>query len=184
MFFLSRTARIGVQLNVPMTYELKCDMHAPVPLAEVFKFFENPRNLARITPPELSFSVTTPGEIKMRKGAQIDYTIRWLGLPMRWRTLITDYTPPFSFVDEQAKGPYTLWRHCHEFREVEGGTVISDCVHYELPLGPLGRIAHELMVGNQLRRIFSFRQRAIAKILAFPGIRFTDPVIGTLVKNR
>jgi hypothetical protein len=36
------------------------------------------------------------------------------------------------------------------------------------------------MVGKQLRRIFSYRQRAIAKILAVPGIRFTDPVIGTL----
>lgn len=96
-------------------------MPAPAPLPEVFQFFENLRNLARITPPELAFQVTTPGEIAMRKGAQIDYTIRWMGLPMKWRTLITDYAQPMSFVDEQARGPYTLWHHRHEFREVEGG---------------------------------------------------------------
>lgn len=167
-----------------MVYELKCEMHAPAPVNEVFKFFENPRNLGRITPPELGFHVTTPGEIEMRQGARIDYTIRWLALPIKWRTLITEYTPPFSFVDEQVKGPYTLWRHRHEFREVEGGTVISDCVRYELPFGPLGRIAHAIIVGKQLRRTFSYRQRAIAKILALPGIRFTEPGIGTLTNRR
>lgn len=62
--------------------------------------------------------------------------------------------------------------------------MISDCVRYKLPFGPLGRIAHALIVGKQLRRIFSCRQRAIAAILALTGIRFTDPVIGTLANTR
>ena len=64
---------------------MRCEMTAPATLEEVFKFFEDPRNLGRITPPGLSFTVQTNGDIEMRKGAQIDYTIRWLGLPMSWR---------------------------------------------------------------------------------------------------
>ena len=154
-------------------------MTVPLPLGEVFQFFEDPRNLARITPPELNFRVSTAGKIEMRTGALIDYTIRWLGLPLKWRTRITAYEPPQFFVDEQLEGPYKLWRHRHDFREVDGASRISDCVEYELPLGILGRVAHALVVGRQLRGIFAYRQRAIASILGVPGIQFTDPEIAT-----
>ena len=154
-------------------------MEAALPLEVVFKFFQDPRNLARITPPHLNFRITTSG-VEMRKGALIDYQIRWLGVPMKWRTLITDYHPARGFIDEQLRGPYKLWRHHHDFQEANGVSVISDRVEYELPWGILGPVAHVLAVGRQLRGIFAYRQRAIAKILGVPGVRFTDPVIRTL----
>jgi ligand-binding SRPBCC domain-containing protein len=69
------------------------------------------------------------------------------------------------FEDEQAKGPYALWRHRHSFEEVDDGTVISDRVEYALPLGALGRLAQHLMVGRELRGIFQYRQRALMKLL-------------------
>jgi hypothetical protein len=162
-----------------MRFELTCEMEAPLPLEVVFKFFEDPHNLARITPPDLNFKVTTK-DVEMRNGALIDYEIRWLGLPMKWRTLITEYAPPHSFRDEQLHGPYKLWRHHHSFKEVDGAAFISDRVEYELPWGILGRMAHAFIVGRQLRGIFAYRQHAIAKILGVPGVRFTSPVIGTL----
>jgi ligand-binding SRPBCC domain-containing protein len=116
----------------------------------------------------------------MRSGALIDYNIRWLGLPMKWRTRITVYQPPLFFVDEQVLGPYKLWRHSHDFDEVDGVSTISDRVEYELPMGTIGRLAHGVIVGRQLREIFAYRQRAIARILGVPGIRFTDPQIVNL----
>jgi ligand-binding SRPBCC domain-containing protein len=155
-------------------------MTAPLPLSDVFRFFEDPLNHARITPPELAFLVKTPAPIEMRKGLLIDYTIRWGGLPVKWRTLITDYQPGEFFVDEQIRGPYKLWRHRHDFRQVDGTSFISDRVEYELPLGWFGRIAHQLIVSRQLKWIFAYRQRAIARIFGVPGIRFTDPEIATL----
>jgi ligand-binding SRPBCC domain-containing protein len=154
-------------------------MQVPLPLEVVFKFFEDPHNLARITPPNLSFKVTTR-DVEMREGALIDYEIRWLRLPMRWRTRITLYQPPQSFQDEQLRGPYKLWRHHHGFREVNGAAVISDRVEYELPWGILGQMAHALIVGRQLRGIFAYRQRAIAAILGVPGVKSTDPIIRPL----
>ena len=153
-----------------------------MPLERVFQFFEDPGNLARITPPNLGFQVTSTG-VEMRKDAVIDYSIRWLGLPMKWRSLITEYDPPHGFRDEQVRGPYKLWRHSHIFREVNGSSVISDRVEYELPFRMLAPLAHALIVGRQLRGIFAYRQRAIAKILGVPGVRFTDPVIRTLATS-
>jgi hypothetical protein len=106
----------------------------------------------------------------MSRGAQIDYTIRWLGLPVKWRTLITGYDPPTLFVDQQIRGPYLLWQHRHEFRETAAGTVISDRVSYRLPLGFLGDLAHALVVRRQLIGIFRFRQRSLADLLLPDGL--------------
>lgn len=149
-------------------------------IGEVFEAFEDPRNLPRITPGWLKFRITTPEPIVMAERLTLDYKIRWIGVPMPWRTRITAYEPPFLFVDEQIRGPYVLWRHRHTFREVECGVEVADSVEYELPLGPAGRLAHQAMIGSQLRGIFRFRQQAIAEMLGAQSTAILAPRIETL----
>lgn len=139
----------------------------PRPRDEVFAFFSDPANLARITPSWLGFRmVSAPGA--MREGLLIDYRIRPLGIPQRWRSAITVWDPPHRFVDEQVVGPYRSWHHLHEFAAAEGGTEIRDSVRYGLPLGLLGRLAHALVVRRQLEAIFAFRERVIAELFGGP----------------
>jgi ligand-binding SRPBCC domain-containing protein len=142
-------------------YTLESEMLAPVSVQEAFEIFEDPYNLARITPSWLHFRITSKEKVEIRKGAEINYSIRWAGIPLSWKTIVTEYEPPFFFVDEQARGPYRYWRHRHTFRPSEGGTVVGDRVEYALPFGWLGRIVHRLMVGRQLRRIFAYRREAL-----------------------
>ncbi|MEZ4386764.1 MAG: SRPBCC family protein [Candidatus Krumholzibacteriia bacterium] len=135
----------------------------PAPLDEVFGFFARPENLAEITPPNLGFQILTPSPIAMKEGAVIDYVVSLGGLPLRWRTLITCHEPPHKFVDEQLSGPYSFWHHTHTFRALpDGGTELGDVVRYALPFGPLGDLAHALVVGRQVAGIFSHRRRVIA----------------------
>jgi ligand-binding SRPBCC domain-containing protein len=101
----------------------------------------------------------------MRPGTLIDYRIRLLGLPMRWRTRIDEFDPPRRFVDVQLRGPYRMWHHTHEFHEVEGGTLMIDLVRYQMPLGPLGRLVHLLLVRRLLDQIFDYRRRTLAERL-------------------
>ena len=137
----------------------------PLERNEVFAFFENPNNLGRITPPEMQFQIITPVPIVMRVSALIDYVIRIGGLSLRWTTLITQYDPPHEFVDVQLKGPYSFWHHQHRFTAVEGGTEISDTVHYALPGGFAGTLVHSIIVRRQLDRIFDHRQTMIQRYL-------------------
>jgi ligand-binding SRPBCC domain-containing protein len=145
-------------------YTLECRMTAPVALQEAFEVFENPENLALITPPWLNLRISPESPVQMKKGAVITYRLRWMGIPLSWKTVITEYEPPFLFVDEQAEGPYRLWRHRHTFRPGVEGTEVSDQVDYALPFGWLGRIVHWLIVRNQLERIFTFRQKTLARL--------------------
>ena len=145
------------------TYILQREQWVDRPLDRVFPFFERPENLALITPPGLDFRLLTPRPVKMEQGRVIDYTIRIFAMPVRWRTLITTYEPPFRFVDEQILGPYSFWHHTHTFTEIPGGTLIGDDVRYLLPLGWLGDLMNALAVRRRLEGIFTHRRRVVAE---------------------
>lgn len=140
------------------------------PIDEVFAFYGDARNLERITPPLLGFEVTTPGPIEMGAGTLIEYRLRLHRIPVSWRTRMEAWEPPHRFVDVQVKGPYTLWEHTHTFAaDGPGATTIEDRVRYSIPFGPLGELADRLLVRRDLRRIFDFRQEAVARELASRG---------------
>jgi ligand-binding SRPBCC domain-containing protein len=138
-------------------YRLERTQVVPRPVEEVFPFFADAANLGELTPPFLGFTILTPSPIDMKPGTLIDYRIKLHGIPMKWRTRIEELVPNERFVDVQLKGPYKTWRHLHTFRAVPGGTELGDVVDYELPLGPLGGLAHAVMVRRQLATIFDYR---------------------------
>jgi ligand-binding SRPBCC domain-containing protein len=95
------------------------------------------------------------------KGTRIDYRLRINGVPVRWQTLIDAWDPPRRFSDTQARGPYSLWHHTHEFVPLGGGTMMRDTLRYRLPAGWLGRIAGGRKVAHDVESIFEYRARRI-----------------------
>lgn len=134
-------------------------------LPVVFDFFSRAENLEQITPPWMHFRILTRPPIVMKPGATIAYSLRVRRIPLRWLTEIERWNPPHEFIDIQAKGPYRLWRHTHQFSEVEGGTVIADTVDYALPFGLLGRLVHRLRVARDLGEIFDYRAQRVRALL-------------------
>ena len=143
------------------TYRLQRAQTIDRPLAEVFAFFADARNLEMLTPPCLHFQILTPGEIEMRAGALIQYALRLHGIGVNWTTSIVTWRPPYEFVDVQLRGPYVLWHHRHTFEEVGGQTKMTDEVNYALPAGILGRVIHAVIVRRDLEHIFDYRRQAI-----------------------
>lgn len=129
------------------------------PLDEAFAFFSDPANLPRLTPRLMGFRIVErPDEIGV--GASFRYRV---GL-VTWIAEITAWDPPHGFSDLQVSGPYRVWRHRHELREVEGGTEVRDRIEYRLRGGPAARLllpAHRLF----LRRLFAYRSRRLDALL-------------------
>lgn len=147
-------------------HTLKSEQIISQPLSTVFSFFNRPENLSTLTPKSMHFNILTPSPIEMKTGAKIDYRIWLLGVPLKWKTLITLYEPPFRFVDEQIQGPYRYWHHLHEFKDLGGKTLMQDEVRYALPFGPLGELAHWIWIKRQLKNIFDFRYKKVEELFA------------------
>lgn len=143
-------------------FQLHARQQLAVDLDTAWQFFADPANLALITPPQMRFRLTCEPPDTIQPGLLITYQLTPLPpLPVEvgWATEIDAVEPPHFFSDTQIHGPYALWRHHHRFREIAHNAIeATDTVHYALPLDPLSGPLHGLMVGPQLRRIFSFRR--------------------------
>jgi ligand-binding SRPBCC domain-containing protein len=141
-------------------FRLETRLWLPAPVDRVFAFFADASNLETISPSFLHFRLLTPG-VEMRRGATLDYRLRLRGVPFHWRTEITAWEPESRFRDEQRRGPYRYWRHSHLFRAERDGTVVEDGVDYDVPGG---YAVHQLLVGPDLIRIFTYRQERLREI--------------------
>ena len=145
-------------------YRLARSQWLPKSIEDAFAFFSRPENLEEITPPLLRFHIVR-ADRELHEGSRIEYQLRVRGVPMRWVSEITEWKPPYRFVDTQLRGPYALWRHQHTFTTERGGTRIGDEVEYAMPLGIAGVIAHALVVRRDVESIFDYRQRRLAELL-------------------
>ena len=136
------------------------------------RFFADAGNLALANPPGARLSWLAPPP-PLCAGAVLDFKVRVLGVPVRWRVMIREFDRPYRFVDVQLQGPFARWEHRHRF--VVGapdagdagmiGTWVKDRVTYRLPLGPLGHLAHGLAAGRQINGLFDYRERRLRELL-------------------
>lgn len=153
--------------------EFSTELWLPLPPEKLFPFFADAGNLDALTPPWLNFHIVTPLPITMRAGTLIDYRLRVRGVPVRWRTHIKSWEPPYRFVDEQIRGPYRLWVHEHTFTARDGGTLTRDVVRYAAPFDFL---VHRWLVRPDVERIFAYRAQVLAQKFSTPEMPAAKPL--------
>lgn len=137
----------------------------PISVQQAWDFIADPANLAVITPDSMGFNTLSGDDRKMFAGQIIHYTITpLLGIKMQWVTEITHVKELEFFVDEQRYGPYKFWHHKHFLKEIPRGVEMEDIVHYKLPMGVLGDLAHPFLVKPKLEEIFEYRHKKLTEL--------------------
>ena len=169
-----------------MRHVFVTEQWVPYSRQEVFGFFANPANLPPLMPAWQRARVekahyvpppTPPGEVGPTvvagKGSLISISFRPVPLvPFRvgWDAFIAEFRWNDSFCDEQRRGPFQYFRHCHSIREeVRGavhGSMVRDEVNYELPMGVIGDLVDRLVVSGQMQMLFRHRQKMLEVLLA------------------
>ena len=114
----------------------------------------------------MEFKTTSGDPTKMYEGQMITYSVGLLpGVRSGWVTEITHVDEPNMFVDEQRFGPYSMWYHEHTFESLDSGGVLTiDKVSYKIPFGPLGILVEKFFIRNQLKNIFSHREKFLNQL--------------------
>jgi ligand-binding SRPBCC domain-containing protein len=149
----------------------------PRPRGEVFEFFADPAHLDRVHPRSVRLRWLAPPPARLSAGAILDFRASLLAVPTRWRVMIREFDGPYRFVDVQLWGPFARWEHRHRF--VEGpppageaeapGTWVEDRITYQMPLGPVGELAHALIARRRIAALLDYRERRLRALLAAPG---------------
>jgi ligand-binding SRPBCC domain-containing protein len=147
-------------------YQFKKTQEINAGLDEVWEFISDPSNLKRITPDYMGFDITSKDiPSKMYAGMIISYKVSPLfGIKTTWVAEITHLKENCYFVDEQRIGPYKIWHHQHMVQAIEKGTLMTDIVSYQPPLGLLGNVANSLIIKGKLNEIFHYRTKALNEI--------------------
>jgi ligand-binding SRPBCC domain-containing protein len=152
-------------------HQFKVVQFLPIDKKKAWDFFSTPKNLSKITPPEMDFKIlsTLNGE-EIFEGMKIDYTVKPLfGISVRWQTEICKVDKLNYFTDRQTKGPYKIWEHTHTFIEKNNGVLMTDVVNYELPFGFIGNFVHLILVKRKIESIFDYRKQILEKIFISNG---------------
>ena len=162
-----------------MRHRFQTEQWVPYPKEQVFAFFADPANLPPLMPGwqqarvenvnYVSPPASAADKVVAGAGSLITISFRPVaGVPLRmkWDAYIAEFRWNDFFCDEQRRSPFKYFRHCHRVWEERNGTVVSDGVEYELPLGVLGDVANGLAMKRQIRTLFSFRQKMLPALLA------------------
>ena len=107
-------------------------------------------------------AVTSTGSSALKLNDEVTFSGRHLGFTWSMTSKITSYLRPTLFVDEQVRGPFTMFTHEHRFEPIEPGkTLMTDVVTFSLPFGPLGRAA-SVIAKIYLRHLIEERGAYIA----------------------
>ncbi len=167
-----------------MRHNFQTEQWLPYPRERVFAFFADPANLPPLMPhwqnarvekveyaPLPAISSTTIFAVGMGSLITISFRpIPFSPIRLTWEAYIAEFRWNDFFCDEQRRGPFKYFRHCHrtreEIREGIAGTVVTDAMEYELPFGLLGEVANAVAMKRQIRGLFAYRQRMLPMLLS------------------
>ena len=128
------------------------------PAERVFAFFDDPRNLALLTPPPVTIRVDRVEPDPPQVGSE--FTFRYgIGPVMlgAWTVRLVEHVPGTRFRDETVSGPMRRFDHTHAFEAARRGTWIIDEIDYHVGPGGIRGIVVDGIAGLAMRATFIVR---------------------------
>jgi ligand-binding SRPBCC domain-containing protein len=136
------------------------------PIDEVFAFFDDSANLARLMPPPVRIRVVRVDPSPPQAGSVVEFRYGIGPFQRSWLVRFEEHVPPERIVDETLSGPMRVFHHMHTFTPARGGgTWVEDRIEYRVgPDGVAGTVV-DLVAGVVMRLTFVWRQAMLRRLL-------------------
>jgi len=145
--------------------EFRFEHLVSVPRETLFRFYENPAHLSLLHAGLPGFRLLHH-ENSIRPGSTVwvEQTIAGcIPMVMGFRHIV--YEPPRLFGEEMIHGPFSLFKHIHEFEKLGEKTVVRDILNVTLKWPYGGEIGTRLFAAASIRSLFAFRSRALQRLV-------------------
>jgi ligand-binding SRPBCC domain-containing protein len=136
---------------VTVTFETTTEIAAPPSIVFDLSLSIDTHLDSQANANERAIGGVTTGQIGL--GEEVTWRATHFRVPFTMTSRITALERPHRFVDEQTRGPFRRFHHEHVFRPIDGGTSMVDRITFDAPLGPLGRIVEQIVLGSYLQRL-------------------------------
>lgn len=100
----------------------------------------------------------------MGKGDMVTWKAIHLFKTRKLKVRITELHAPDFFADEMMEGDFQQMRHEHEFKAMNGGTLMIDRFHFEAPFGMIGKLVSFLFLKHYMTKLLKQRNNTIREI--------------------
>lgn len=101
----------------------------------------------------------TSGLIEL--GEWVTWKAWHFGIPLKMTVGICEMKPPYSFTDEQIKGPFKYLKHIHTFKQEGESTIMIDEFSFQSPFGIIGKLVDKNILTEHLTKILTTRNNSI-----------------------
>ncbi|MEQ1878460.1 MAG: hypothetical protein ABL958_17595 [Bdellovibrionia bacterium] len=131
-----------------------------LPPNELFQFLYQDGAWERGIPPEMVAERLEDGPF--REGTVIRWRIAWKGFQFTWAIVLEAIRTPDRVEIRQKLGVFNFWSMTQTLEDHgNGSTLIKDIVEYEMPLGLFGRLADDLIIRREVRKLMESRHEKL-----------------------
>jgi len=123
---------------------------------ELFQYHTNIFNICQMIPSYIKIRVIEGSE-HLVSGNTVRLQVNISGFSFLWESVLEDYKKNEYFSDRMIKGPFKSWHHLHLFQQTDHGTILTDQIDYDIPLGIFGSVVEKFLVRNIINKIFTIR---------------------------
>jgi len=145
--------------------EFIAEVSLQAPVEEVFDFLTQPRNVVKVSHPDMGLRFLTAPE-RFSVGDEFEFAVQTFGMVQKIKHRIVEMIEPFRFVEELVKGPVPAWSHSHEFvSESPTKTRVIDTIEFEPPRGLIGMMLTESTIQEHLDQAFYYQHQQLEQYL-------------------
>lgn len=145
------------------TFSDKIEFNTPG--EEVFKFFTDSDRMPDLFPGRCRFRFLRRSSRHLSQGVLLECKIRFCRLPLRWKIEVTSLSAGRHITSVWQQGARVSIEHNSYFESLPNGrTRVTECVLYQLPLGPLMALADHLWIRPSFQRLFNHRRKVLLSV--------------------
>jgi len=135
---------------------LKCSKEITARRAKVFEFLTDPKNLPELLKKDIDVGIENI-KAEVVRDSTFSFSMTRFGFSQQIKMCVLEVHKDSLLTYKLTQSLFDKWVHTMKFEDSEHGTLVTDIVEYQLPMGLLGYLLDDLWLKRDMTRVLENR---------------------------